>query len=291
MAGATTWEAVRGFVDEISRTASHVHVEATASTTRTHIATSTDMDVDEHEVAAVGWGAPAAAGGGGLDDWAAPVVREGELAVLSAKKFSVVNNRIGGLPDDWTMSTYESWFGKVVDDTTDSPYPFGVDVWKGMVRFFYEQYARDNVGRYNLAWCRDRRSVIPWLGCVLMKPDWSKEATRQPSDDVRNQELHAPSLYVYPAIVLLDLNQNELAKRSLAMAKKQTPTCPLPPILQGRTASVHTPVANAINLVYLNSTQFNEVQVVWMKVLVCCLKPWACHLDHVHLYCPVPDTL
>jgi hypothetical protein len=290
MAGVT-WDAVRGFVDEMSRTASHVHVEATSSATVTGAPDGTDMDVDEHEAAAFGWGGAAAVEGGGWDR-AAPVLREGEWAVQSARKFSELSTRIGGLPGDWTIATYESWFGKVIDGASNSPYPFGVGVWTGMVRYFYEQYARDNVGKYNLAWCRDRRSIIPWLGCVLMKPDWSKEGTRKASNDLMNEELHAPSLYVYPAIILLDLNQNELAERALATARARAPaTGLLPPILQGRTVPVRTHVANEINLIYLNSQEFNEVHVVWLNVLIGCLRPWTCHPDHIHLYCAVPDVL
>ena len=216
------------------------------------------------------------------------------LALRKAKIFDDISQRLAGVPRHMTLPVYESLFGKLLQDTDPSAsanqdHPWGDDVWNGMAKVFYRDYAKDNAGDHNknLAWCRDRRTFIPWFGSFIMLPEFSAKHAKLPSASPGGLGLTVAPTYLYPAIVLLTPRQHAAALKLVQDNARPGQ----PAVIQGRSnsATQQTTISMAINLTYIDSTTFETVYMICLKILIAISRPWAVNMDHVHLYYPVPD--
>ena len=201
------------------------------------------------------------------------------------------------------QATFESRFGRV-----NGHYPFGKHVWDGLVRG-YPEYCRVVAKD----WCRQMNL---WLGAFAMPENFSKSVARAPAPVGKGHaELVVASSDLYPAVFLLDGNQDRVAFGALSTVEQgpaiicskaggaalglcdgargsKEPDAEPPADSKaaggnaagGQASDSGHQSGDGARFLRLDQRLMGNVYMVCLKIMIAGSRPWEVNFDRVHLY-------
>ena len=196
------------------------------------------------------------------------------------KVFDDLCTYLGGC--EWSRVRYESVFGKVSEMS-----PFGDQLWDGIIKQWRAYYNNDKY-----FWCAES-TYVPWLGGFHMPENFSKKTAALPVS--ASIATSWPSDHFYPAVFVLTHKQVAIIKSHVNVDAptnviRGTGTMDLAAVGQSTIDDEDDDdddEPGVDNVCFIDGSIIGPLYMVCLKIMVHESKPWAVHMDRVHLYTPM----